>query len=121
MGPEETSLLGMLADCFEKNELIEGWFRRELPLADPPAAGRKYREFREELVRWKGRPQAEDAGPGWQRADWGDIRMKQAGRGIMVWLRSAGVSQWWHESRIWAGDPLADAWEWDPVTGPGLI
>ena len=78
MEPEDTSLLAALADCFEKNECLGGWFMRQLPLADAPAAARKYREFRAELVRWKGPPLAEDEGPDWQRADWGEIRMKRA-------------------------------------------
>ena len=116
MGPEETSLLGVLIDCFEKNEMLEGWFMRQLPLADPQTAARKYRAFRDELVRWKGPPMAEDEGEGWQRADWGDIRMKHAGRGIMIWVRQAGVSKWWHEDETWADDPLAKVWDWDPVS-----
>ena len=100
-----------------KNECFGGWFTRQLPLADAPAAARKYREFRAELVRWKGPPRAEDESPDWQRADWGDIRIKRAGRGVMIWVRSAGVADWWHRSETWAGDPLAEAWDWDAPPG----
>jgi hypothetical protein len=113
MRPEDMSLLGVLMDCFEKNEIWDGWFLRRLPLADATTAARKYREFRDELVRWKGAPRAEETGETWRRSDWGDIRVKQAGRGIMIWARSDGVSDWWHESESWQGDPLAEAWHWE--------
>ena len=113
MRSEETSLLGVLMDCFEKNETWNGWFLRRLPLADAPTAARKYREFRDELVRWKGQPSIDEEAGGWRRADWGNIRMKQAGRGILIWVRSEGVSDWWHESDTWRDDPLAEAWDWE--------
>ncbi len=111
--PEDTSLLTVLMDGFEKNESMGGRFWRQLPLKDAGLASRKYLEFRDELMRWKGPPKLEDSGVGFQRADWGDIRMKQAGRGVMIWVRAAGVSSWWHRRETWAGDPMAEAWEWD--------
>ena len=118
MRPEETTLLAVLVDCFEKNEVIDGCFHRWLPLGDPQTADRKFREFRDELARWKGSPRAEDAGLGWQRADWGDIRIKQGGRGIMVWVARTGVRDWWHAEETWDGDPLADVWDWDSPSDP---
>ena len=107
------TLLGVLMDALEKNETFGGYFHRRLPLPDAESAGRKLREFHDELVRWKGTPRLDEAGARGRRADWGDIRMKQAGRGVMVWARSGGVSDWWHEAESWADDPLADARDWD--------
>jgi len=53
--PEDATLLEVLADGFEKNETLGGWFWRQLPLPDAAIAARKYDELHAELLRWTSR------------------------------------------------------------------
>ena len=110
---QDTSLLTVIADAFEKNELMKGWFWRQLPLPDAAWAERKYEEFLEEITRWKGPPLLAERTSSRRRAAWGDIRIQQVGRGVMVWLRDGRVRDWWHDAATWAGDPMSAAWDWE--------
>jgi len=112
--PEDTTLTALIADGFEKNECFGGWYPRQLPLRDEGAAALKYDAFRAELVRWKGSPLLdEEPSSGRRRAAWADIRIQQAGRGIMVWLRDGHVGEWWNDAEAWKDDPMQAARVWE--------
>ena len=53
---EAATLLDILSDGFEKNEVFGGFHRRELPMPDEDAAVRKFHGLAEEARRWKGAP-----------------------------------------------------------------
>ena len=113
MRAEDTTLLQVLGGCFEKNEVWDRYWRRSLPLPQSEIAARKYQEFYAEILRWKGAPVAEARGEGWQRADWGSLRMKQAGRGVEIWIRFARLWEWQNADETWEGDPMDAAFYWD--------
>jgi hypothetical protein len=101
------------ADGFEKNETLGGWFWRQLPLPDAATASRKYDELHAELLRWKG-PAIEDQRSDLRRrAAWPDVRIQQAGRGIMIWVRDGRFGDWWHERETWSDDPMAGVRAWE--------
>lgn len=110
--PEKATLLDVLIDGFEKNEVFDGFHWRSLPMPDEPAAACKFAALSEEATRWKGRPaQLAEAGPR-RIAAWPDLEIRQLGRGIMVRVRAPWLSDWWHEDVTWEGDPIGPIYEW---------
>ncbi len=110
--PEQATLIDVLVDGFEKNEVIHGYHWRKLPLPDEAAAARKFAAFVEEATRWKGTPShLEDNGPR-RIAEWDDLEIRQAGAGILVRVSTAGFISWWHDKQTWHGKPLDPVWDW---------
>jgi len=109
--PAEATLLDVLIDGFEKNEVTGGFHFRELPLPDEESAIRKFEEFCAEATRWKGEPARRIEDGGRRTAAWPDLEVLQTGRGIMVRARQTGFHRWWHDPGVWAGDPLAGVWD----------
>lgn len=110
--PEDVSLLDVLIDGFEKNEIMRGLHRRDLPMPDEAAAIRKFEAFAQEARRWKGPPTRESlAGPR-RFAAWTDLEVRQLGRGVMVLVRAPWFSDWWHQPGVWAGDPMGPLFDW---------
>ena len=108
---QEATLLDVLIDCFEKNESLYGLHCRDLPMPDEPAAMRKFDELTDEATRWKGRPtRLESAGPR-RIAAWPDLEIRQAGRGILVQVRTPWF-RWWHDPKTWEGDPMGPIYDW---------
>jgi hypothetical protein len=56
--PDDATLLDILVDGFEKNEVLEGFHWRRLPLPDEEAAAAKFFSLIDEARRWKGPPTA---------------------------------------------------------------
>jgi len=54
--PEDATLLGLLIDGFEKNEMLGGFHMRTLPLRDEAAAARKFAELPRKDVVGRGNP-----------------------------------------------------------------
>ncbi len=109
---EEATLLDVLIDGFEKNEILGGYHWRELPMPDEAAAARKFASLTEEARRWKGAPvQLHDASPR-RLAAWPDLEIRQAGRGIMVRVRAPWFDAWWHDQRTWHDNPLGPVFDW---------
>lgn len=109
---EETTLLDVLIDGFEKNEVLDGHHFRNLPMPDEPAARAKFESLVEEARRWKGEP-ARCSAPDDRRrlAAWQDLEIRQAGLGIMVRVRAPWFD-WWHAAETWRDDPMGEIFDW---------
>ena len=107
---EDATLLDVLIDAFEKNEILAGFHWRDLPMPDETAAIRKFDALKEEAQRWKGPPSRleQDAR---RIAAWPDLEIRQAGRGVMVRARAPRFD-WWHERKTWEGDPMGAIHDW---------
>jgi hypothetical protein len=76
---EDASLLDVLVDGFEKNEVIDGFHWRQLPMSDADAAVRKFISLTQEARRWKGEPGRLEEGPMRRIASWPELEIRQAG------------------------------------------
>jgi hypothetical protein len=110
--PEDATLLDILIDGFEKNEVIEGFHWRQLPLPTEHAAARKFWSLADEARRWKGPPTRVDDRPGRRLSAWPDLEIRQAGRGLVLRIRASQFNDWWHDEQTWQGDPLGSAFDW---------
>jgi hypothetical protein len=110
--PEDATLLDILIDGFEKNEVLEGFHWRRLPMPDEQAAARKFSSLTDEARRWKGPPTRTEGQSGRRLSAWPDLEIRQAGRGLVVRARAAGFSHWWNDERTWQGDPLGRTFDW---------
>jgi hypothetical protein len=110
--PEDATLLDVLIDGFEKNELIDGFHWRLLPMPDERAALRKFSSLTDEARRWKGPPSRVEETDGRRLAAWPDLEIRLAGRGLMVRARMPRFSDWWHERETWDGDPMGLLFDW---------
>lgn len=61
---ENATLLDVVIDAFEKNEVHHGFHWRELPMPDEEAAARKFATLSDEARRWKGVSLRSEAGVG---------------------------------------------------------
>lgn len=109
--PHNASLLDILVDGFEKNEMFDGYHWRDLPMPDADSAARKFEELAEEARRWKGEPARTETGLR-RLVAWDDLEIRQVGRGIRVRARAPRFDDWWHEAGTWAGDPMGEMWRW---------
>jgi hypothetical protein len=109
---EEVSLLDVLVDGFEKNEVIDGWHWRDLPMSDEDSARHKFSELVEEAARWKGAPSRTTTEATRQLAGWSDLEIRQAGRAVMIRARAPWFDTWWHDKQTWAGDPMGAIHAW---------
>jgi hypothetical protein len=110
--PEDATLLDVLIDGFEKNEVLEGFHFRQLPMPDEHAAARKFAALADEAQRWKGRPTRVDEQPGRRLNAWPDLEIRQAGRGLVLRIRASQFNDWWQDERTWQNDPLDPAYDW---------
>ena len=110
--PEDATLLDVLIDGFEKNEVMYGFHWRDLPLPDEGAAIRKFTSFSDEARRWMGTPTREEERSARRLVAWSDLEIRQAGRGVMVLARAPRFERWWHESGAWEGDPMGRVFDW---------
>lgn len=107
---ETATLLDVLIDGFEKNEILYGFHWRELPMPDEAAAIERFDAFVDEARHWKGEPRR--AGDERRRlAAWDDLEIRQADRGVMVRVRAPWFS-WWHEPATWSDDPMGAIRDW---------
>ena len=105
-------MLDVLVDGFEKNEIMDGWHWRDLPMPDENSARRKFSELVDEAIRWKGTPSRTTTETARQLAGWSDLELRRAGRGILVRARAPWFSDWWHDETTWAGDPMSAIHTW---------
>lgn len=121
--PTTATLLDVLIDGFEKNEILGGFHWRVLPLPDEATARERFDAFLDEARRWKGEPDHMDADPqrdGARRhAAWPDLEIRQAGRGVMVLAGRTDFHRWWNDATTWAGNPLAELYDWLADDRPG--
>ena len=109
---DKITLLEVLTDGFEKNEILYGYHTRVLPLPTEPDAIAKFGEFVDEVKRWQGEPKRSLEQTGRRLAAWSDLEIRQAGCGVMVRVSSAWFTDWWSDENVWAHDPLGDVYEW---------
>ena len=108
----DATLLDVLVDGFEKNEVMDGFHWRNLPMPDEAAAIRKFGGLVEEARRWKGEPaRLADAGPR-RIAAWPELEIRQVGRGVMVRARAPWFGTWWQARATWRDDPIGPIHEW---------
>lgn len=117
MGRDSTSqhdatLLDVLIDGFEKNEILFGFHWRNLPMPDEAAAIAKFTQLAAEATRWKGEPDRRNTDGPQRIVAWHDLEVRQVGRGIMVRVRAPWFDGWWHESATWEGDPMGPLYAW---------
>jgi hypothetical protein len=110
--PEDATLLDVLVDGFEKNEVLDGFHWRQLPMPDEASAVRKFSSLCDEARRWKGQPTHIDERPGRRLAAWSDFEIRLAGRGLMVRARTPRFADWWHDERSWQADPMGPIFDW---------
>jgi len=108
----DATLLDVLIDGFEKNEILDGFHWRDLPMPDERAAVAKFAALVDEARRWKGAPARVVEDPSRRLAAWQDIEIRQAGRGVMVRVRAPWFNHWWHERITWQDDPMGSIHEW---------
>jgi len=109
---EDATLLDVLIDGFEKNEILDGYHWRELPMPDEATAIRKLASLADEARAWKGPPTREDQESPRRIVAWPDLEIRQAGRGIMIRVRAPWFSTWWQGMATWDGDPLGPISDW---------
>jgi len=117
--PEEATLLDVLVDGFEKNEILAGFHWRTLPMPDEASAARKFAALSDEARRWKGDPSRLRTEPPRRHAAWTDLEIGQAGRGILVRVRAPWFARWWNERATWEDDPMGAIYDWLRVEQPG--
>ena len=120
-GPADATLLDVLIEGFEKNEVLRGFHGRLLPMPDEAAAIQKFTALTDEARRWKGAPLRSDEREGRRLSLWLDLEVRQAGRGVMVRARAPRFDEWWHDRSTWAEDPMSAVFAWlneDPVPSP---
>ena len=110
--PHHATLLDILVDGFEKNEVMGGFHWRNLPMPSEDDAARKFLDLVAEATRWKGDPMRIETGGPRRLAAWPDLEIRAAGRGVMVRVRAPWFDEWWHERRTWADDPMAPVYAW---------
>src|SRR5262245_26991838 len=108
----DASLLDVLIDGFEKNEVMDGFHWRSLPMPDEESAAHKFGALVDEARDWKGPPSHVDEGLHRRLAIWPDLEIRQAGSGVMVRARAPWFESWWHDRSTWDGDPMGPLYEW---------
>jgi hypothetical protein len=110
--PREATLIDILVDGFEKNEVLGRFHDRSLPLSTVEEARTKFESLCDEATRWKGEPlRREHSGPR-QLAVWSDLEIRQAGRGVLVLAAAPCFDHWWHDASTWADNPMGDVRRW---------
>jgi hypothetical protein len=110
--PADATLLDVLIDGFEKNEMLGGFHGRLLPMPNEAAAVQKFTALTDEAKRWKGAPLRSEEQDGRRLSQWPDLEVRQAGRGVMVRARAPRFDAWWHDRSTWAEDPMSAIFEW---------
>lgn len=111
---ENLSLLEALTQCFEKDEMLDGYHLRTAPFRTEEIARERFEIWRRQIELWLGSPDGEDNDGDWQRVWWPQLRMKRSQRGIALWIRSGRVERWWHDADLWQAPGLGGLWKWDP-------
>ena len=105
--------LQAVALCFEKSEMLDGWAYRWCPMPSEAVAAQKFDEWVAQFTGMLGQPALDRPG-GARRAEWPALRIKQAGRGIVLWVGAVEVYRWWEQPGIRDGGPLDEAFDWGP-------
>lgn len=107
----DATLIDILVDGFEKNEVLRGFHSRVLPLRSEEAARSKFVALGDEARRWKGEPTHTVDADERRLLGWADLEIRQAGRGVMVRVRAPRFA-WWNDRLTWEGDPMGSLYDW---------
>ena len=110
-GVTEATLVDVLIDGFERNEVLGGFHARVLPLQSADAARLKFVALSEEAKGWKGEPTHSVDANGRRLVGWADLEIRQVGRGVMVRVRAPRF-EWWNDRATWEGDPIGPLYDW---------
>ena len=109
---QEVTLLDLLIDGFEKNEVFKGFHRRVLPMPDEESARERFSALAAEAERWQGPPLRKRYESSPRFAVWADLQILQARRAVVVRVRAPRFSTWWNEAKTWEGGPLGALDDW---------
>jgi hypothetical protein len=109
---DDATLLDVLIDGFEKNEVLRGFHWRDLPMPDEASAIRKFAGLADEARRWKGTPLRSEETSGRRLIAWSDLEIRQSGRGVMVRIKTPSFDNWWNEPATWEGSPMGEIFDW---------
>jgi hypothetical protein len=109
---DDVTLLDVLIDGFEKNDVLRGFHWRALPISEEAAAVRKFTAFADEARRWKGTPVRAEESSARRVVAWPDLEIRQAGRAVMVRVKAPSFNDWWNEPGTWSGNPMREIFEW---------
>jgi hypothetical protein len=109
---DAVTLVDVLIDGFEKNDVLGGFHWRDLPMPDEDAARKKFAALSDEAQRWKGEPSRESDNGNRRMVAWPDLELRQAGRGIMVRVRAPRFDRWWQDETTWGGAPMRAISDW---------
>jgi hypothetical protein len=110
--PDDATLLDILIDGFEKNEINNGFHWRVLPLLGDEAAARKFTSLLAEASHWQGEPERVQDGTARQIASWPKMEIRRAGRSVLVRVRAPLFHSWWHDEATWEDDPTGAIFDW---------
>ncbi|MEL7313093.1 MAG: hypothetical protein AAFN07_16370 [Pseudomonadota bacterium] len=116
VAPSEATLIDVLIDGFEKNEVSNGWHVRQLPLRDEETASEKFAQFVSEARSWKGPPEELIDEGHRRRAHWHRLEIIQAGLGLMIRVRAPRFGEWWHKDETWSWEPMNEVDKWLSLT-----
>lgn len=113
---EQVTLLDVLIDGFEKNEVVGGWHFRNLPMPDTASGASKFDTLVAEATAWKGPPvrtleQQLELGAR-RLVAWEDLEIRVAAEMILVRVRAPNFDAWWHSNGVWDGPGYEEVWLW---------
>jgi hypothetical protein len=109
---QDATLMDLLVGGFEKNEVLDGFHFRQLPMPDDVSAANKFRALVDEVRSWKGAPIHTEETPTRQLATWQGFEIRRAGRGIIVRVMAPSFDHWWSTPAAWSGDPMSQVFAW---------
>jgi len=107
----DVTLIDILVDGFEKNEILDGTHWRQLPMPDEASAIEKFASLIDEATRWQGKPQTLTETVKRRKAVWTGLDIRQTGLAILVRVKTPWFNAWWHEA-AWDHDSFDDLYAW---------
>lgn len=107
---KDVTLIDILVDGFEKNEILDGTHWRQLPMPDEASAIAKFAALVDEATRWKGTPMLTESGKR-RKAAWDGFDIRQTGLAILVRVKAPWFNTWWHDA-AWAHESFDDLHAW---------
>jgi hypothetical protein len=107
----DVTLIDILVDGFEKNEVPDGTHWRQLPMPDEASAIAKFASLVDEGARWQGKsPVLTETGKR-RKAAWDGLDIRQTGLAIHVRVKTPWFNAWWHDAK-WDHESFDDLYAW---------
>jgi hypothetical protein len=107
---KDVTLIDILVDGFEKNEILHGMHWRQLPMPDEASAIAKFATLVDAATRWKGAPVLTESGKR-RKAAWDGFDIRQTGLAIYVRIKAPWFNCWWHDA-AWDDESFDDLHAW---------